>query len=57
MVIKVEIKIMVKDRQDRQKLTLKLDFPGNLCGAAFVFFAMFHSFSFVQVWICASLIP
>ena len=34
MVIKVEIKIMVKDRQDRQKLTLKLDFPGNLCGAA-----------------------
>ena len=41
MVIKVEIKIMVKDRQDRQKLTIKLDFPGNLCGAALALGDMF----------------
>ena len=30
-----------KDGTGRDKLTFKLDFPGNLCGAAFAIHAMF----------------
>ena len=41
MVIKVAMVIMVRTGQDRTKLTFKLDFPGNMCWAAFAILAMF----------------
>ena len=31
------------DKSDNKKVTIKLDFPGNLCRAAFAIFAMFKS--------------
>ena len=49
MVIMVDVVIMVnmvdrrgQDRTGQDKLTFKLDFPGNLCLAAFAILATFH---------------
>ena len=35
------IMVVIVIRTEETKLTSKLDFPGNLCGAAFIILAMF----------------
>ena len=52
MVIRTDRKTRTNGHTGQTDLTFKLDFPGNLCRAAFAILAMFYPFLSIQINAC-----